>query len=386
MRGHVTKRGKAWAIVVDARGEDGRRRRRWISGTMHGGSPWRTRREAEEALADVLGKVGTHQLVEPSRLTLQGYLEVWLEGRRGSLRETTWDSYERALRVHVYPVLGAVLVQKLRASELTRLYRDLERGGKAKRTVRYVHTIVRKALQDGLEDDPPVVGRNIADRAKPPSAKETRAAKPRVWTADQTRAFFASVAEDRLGSLWIVLGTGGLRRGEALGLRRQDLDLDGGKITIRQALAPVGTRIIVSGPKTARSSRDVYLDTPTVAALRARLKALAAERLSWGPAYEDHGLVFGQEDGRPLVPGEVSKTFRRLVRRAGLPPIRLHDLRHGVATAWLEAGINPLLVSERLGHASAAFTLDVYSHVRPRVHQEAAAKVAEILFTEGGNS
>ncbi len=386
MRGHVTKRGKSWSIVVDARGEDGRRRRRWISGTMHGGSPWRTRREAEEALGDVLGKVGTDQLVEPSRLTVRGYLGSWLDGRRGSLRETTWDSYERALRVHVYPALGAVLVQKLRASDLTKLYRELERGGKAKRTARYVHTIVRKALQDGVEDDPPVLVRNVADRAKPPSPKDTKAPVPRVWTSEQTRAFFASVAEDRLYALWVLLGTGGLRRGEALGLRRQDVDLDGGKVTIRQALAPVGTRIVASQPKTERSSRDVYLDGPTVTALRARLKRVAEERLAWGPAYRDHGLIFCQEDGRPLVPGEVSKTFRRMVKRAGLPPIRLHDLRHGMATAWLEAGVNPLLVSERLGHASAAFTLDVYSHVRPKVHAEAAAKAAEHLFGPAGGS
>jgi integrase len=178
----------------------------------------------------------------------------------------------------------------------------------------------------------------------------------------------------------ILLGTGGLRRGEALGLRRADVDLDGGKVTIRQAIAPVGTRIVTSRPKTDRGSRDVHLDGHTVAAMRARLKSQAEERLAWGPAYQDHGLAFCHEDSRPLVPGEVSKTFRRLVKRAGLPPIRLHDLRHGVATAWLEAGINPLLVSERLGHASAAFTLDAYSHVRPKVHAEAAARAAEHLF------
>jgi len=380
MRGHVTKRGKSWAIVLDVRTEEGRRRRRWISGTMHDGRPWRTRKEAEAALPDILGKVGTGNYVEPSRLTLEGYLTRWLDGRRGSLRETTWDSYERALRVHVYPALGAVPVQKVRASDLTKLYNDLGAKRLSKRTIRYVHTILRKSFADALEDDPPLVARNVADRAKPPTPKETTAPKPTVWTSEQTRAFFAAVSDDRLHGLWILLGTGGLRRGEALGLRRADVDLDGGKVTIRQAIAPVGTRIVTSRPKTDRGSRDVHLDGHTVAALRARLKSQAEERLAWGPAYQDHGLAFCQEDGRPLVPGEVSKTFRRLVKRAGLPPIRLHDLRHGVATAWLEAGINPLLVSERLGHASAAFTLDAYSHVRPKVHAEAAAKAAEHLF------
>lgn len=390
MRGHVRRRGRAWAIVVDARGEDGRRRRRWISGTMHGGRPWRTRKEAEGSLPSILGKLNDHRYLEPSTATLGEYLAVWLERAatrpKEPLRPATQDSYRRAIAVHVLPALGSVPLQKLRAGDLSELYGGMLKRGLSKRTVRYTHSIVHKALADACRDTPPMLAHNVADGAEVPSAKETQAPKPRVWTATETRAFFASVTDDRLSALWILLGTTGMRRGEAIGLRRQDVDLDGGKIAIRQALVPVGSQVVVSRPKTDKSSRDVHLDGPTTVILRAHLKRLVVERLRWGPAFEDHGLVFAQENGRPLVPGEVSKTFRRLVKKSGLPPIRLHDLRHSMATAWLEAGVNPLVVSERLGHASPAFTMSVYQHVRPQVHQQEAARVAEGLFGPGSGS
>ena len=189
---------------------------------------------------------------------------------------------------------------------------------------------------------------------------------------------------DRLYAMWVVLGTVGLRRGEALGLRREDVNLGDSKITVRQAISPVGKRLVTARPKSEKGSRDVWLDGTTVAILRIHLKAQAEERLAWGAGYAGHGLVFCRENGEPLDPGETSKTFKRLAKKAGLPAIRLHDLRHGVATAWLEAGMNPLLVSERLGHASAAFTLDVYSHVRPKVHAEAAEAVAGLIFGSEG--
>jgi integrase len=393
MRGHVTKRGKSWSIVIDVRGEDGRRRRRWISGGQHRGQPFRTRKEAEEALPEILGKVGTDSYVEPSTLTLGAYLERWLERVRRDLRPTTWDGYRRHLSRHVLGHdVARVGLQRLRASDLSsvyaRLLQDGKRGGEglSPRTVRLVHSILRKALQDAVDDDPPVLLRNPADRAKAPKSKATRPPKPTTWTAEELRAFLGHVRDDRLYAAWLTLATTGMRRGEILGLPRRELQLDEGTLSVTQTLTQIGrpgedgSRLVLGPPKSDHGRRSIALDPETVAALKAHLKHQAEERLAWGPGYQNGGLVFAREDGSPLDPDELSKAFKRHVRAAGLPSIRLHDLRHGLATLMLRAGVHPKVVQERLGHHSAAFTLDAYSHVTAGLQEEAAAKVAGLIL------
>ncbi len=393
MRGHIRRRGRSWAVVFDVRDPEGRRRVRWISGTQHQGRPWRTRKEAEGALPDIIGKVQGDGYVEPSTLTLGSYLERWLERHRPNIRPTTHDSYRRALDVHVLShQVARIPLQRLRASDLSALYGELLAGGRRgggglkPRTVRLVHSVIRKALQDGVRDDPPLLLRNPADRARAPEAKATRPPKPETWNREQLRAFLDHVRDDRLYAAWLTLATTGVRRGELLGLRRSDVDLSAGRLSVVQSLTVVsqpgedGSRLVFGGVKSDRGYRSISLDEETVAALRAHLRRQAEERLSWGPAYRDRELVFCQEDGAPLEPEGFSKAFKAHARAVGLPPIRLHDLRHGMATAWLGAGVHPKIVQERLGHHSASFTLDQYSHVTAGLQEEAAAKVAGLIF------
>jgi integrase len=399
MRGHVRKRGKSWSIVIDARGEDGRRRRRWISGTQHRGRPWTTRRAAEDALPEVVGRVQSDRYIEPSTTTLGAYLGGWLERVRGDLRPSTWDGYRRHLSRHVLGRdVARVTLQRLRASDLSALYARLladgKRGGQglSPRTVRLVHSIIRKALQDAVEDDPPVLLANPADRARAPGTKATRAPRPTTWTAEELRAFLAHVRDDRLYAAWLTLATTGMRRGEILGLPRRDLQLDEGALSVTQTLTQIGrpgedgSRLVLGPPKSDHGRRSIALDPKTVAALRAHLKRQAEERLAWGPGYYDGGFVFAREDGSPLDPDELSKAFKRHVRAAGLPSIRLHDLRHGVATLMLRAGVHPKVVQERLGHHSAAFTLDAYSHVTAGLQEEAATRIAGLIFSASGKA
>jgi integrase len=168
-----------------------------------------------------------------------------------------------------------------------------------------------------------------------------------------------------------------MRRGELLGLRWRDLDLDAGRLAIVQTI--VGKRQL-SQPKSDRGRRSVELDPATVTALREHRKRQLEERMALAPAYRDEfDLVFCREDGEPLWPQSFSRTFERQSKSAGLPPIRLHDLRHTHATLALAAGIHPKVVSERLGHASVAITLDTYSHAIPAMQADAAAKVAALI-------
>jgi integrase len=171
-----------------------------------------------------------------------------------------------------------------------------------------------------------------------------------------------------------------MRRGECLGLRWSDLDMNAGRVSISQTVIMVHHDIEVGSPKTARGRRTVGLDSGTVAALREHRKRQAAERLLMGAGFTDHGLVFCMPDGGPLRPERFSRTFSRQTAHAGLPAIRLHDLRHTWATLALSVGEHPKLVQERLGQANVSITLDVYSHVSEGLHGDAASRIAKIIF------
>ncbi len=197
-----------------------------------------------------------------------------------------------------------------------------------------------------------------------------------TWSGTELGRFLESVRDDRLAACWRFLAVTGCRRGEALGLRWRDLDLDAGRAIIVQTV--VGSRAI-SETKTDRGRRTIALDDTTIAALREHRRAQNAERLLMRTAYEDHDLVFCREDGTPIWPRSLTRAFARIVNTANLPQIRLHDLRHTHATLALQAGVHPKVVQERLGHATISITLDVYSHAIPAMQEDAAARVADLV-------
>ena len=174
----------------------------------------------------------------------------------------------------------------------------------------------------------------------------------------------------------------GMRRGEVCGLRWEDVDLEEGRISVRRALIPHEDGVIVSEPKTARGRRSIALDELTVEAFKAQAAEQLADRDNAEVAWTETGYVFTMDDGRPMHPQSVSRAFERAIGAAKLPRIRLHDLRHTHASLALAAGINPKVVSERLGHATVSITLDTYSHAIPAMQEEAAAKIASLVFAE----
>jgi integrase len=185
---------------------------------------------------------------------------------------------------------------------------------------------------------------------------------------------------DRLRALWVTLATTGMRRGEAAGLEWADLDLDAGRAAICRARVSVAYKVQTSTPKSERSRRSVDLDAATVTALRQHRRAQLEERLAYGPGYQNSDLVFTREDGSPPHPERISVMFQSHQAAAGLPRIRLHDLRHTWASLALAAGVSPKVASERLGHASVGFTLDTYSHVIPGLQRDAAQTVADLVL------
>ena len=192
-------------------------------------------------------------------------------------------------------------------------------------------------------------------------------------------AFLEAAKDDRLGALWHLLALTGLRRGEALALTWDDVDLEGGSLSVRRALIPNGREVIVSEPKTAQGRRVVAVDAQTIEILKGQAARQLVEQAT-ATGWTDTGLIFTREDGEALHPEVVSRFFRQALKKAALPAIRLHDLRHTHATLALRAGIHPKVVSERLGHATIAINLDTYSHAIPALQEEAAARIAELVF------
>ena len=172
----------------------------------------------------------------------------------------------------------------------------------------------------------------------------------------------------------------GMRRGEAIGLRWSDVDLEGGRLAVRRALIPINREVVVSEPKTAKGRRVIALDPGTIEVLKAQAARQLDEQTEFDEAWVETGLVFTQKNGAALDPESVSRYFRQAVKQSLLPQIRLHDLRHTHATLALQAGIHPKVVSERLGHATVSITLDTYSHAIPAMQEEAAALIAQLVF------
>jgi integrase len=376
-RGHIRKRGSRWCVVVYMPPDgDGKRRYKWHSG-------FETKDEAQRALTEILYSLQTHSHVEPSEDTLATYLHRWLEGERVQLRPSTWTSYHMNLERHIIPRLGGTPLRDLTAAALNSLYAELlekgrvdGKGGLSFRSVRYIHTILHEALADAVREDR--VDRNVADQARPPRGHS--GSGMRTWSAEELRAFLKHVRDDRLYAAWLLAATTGMRRGEVLGLRWRDVDLGTKRVAVTQGLVAVEGDLLFLPPKSDRGRRNIALDNVTVAALKVRRMAQIKERLVWRRAYLDNDLVFNHEEGSPLHPDWFSKQFETHVHAAGLPPIRLHDLRHTHATLALAAGVHPKVVQERLGHSSISVTLDTYSHAIPALQEEAAAKVSRLLF------
>lgn len=364
-RGGVIRRGSSWGYraEISRPGEPRRQIRK---------SGFRTQKEAQRALNELLHSQDTGTFVAPTAITLGEYLHDWLESlpARG-LRPKTLETYRSMMGHHVIPYLGAIRLQNLTALDLDRLYARLlaeggvlcKGSGLSARTVRIAHVILRKALHDAERKG--LVQRNVADLASPPSNKAAKPPEAEVWTTEQLRQFLAGIEDHLLYPLFYVAGYTGMRRGELCGLRWRDVDFESGRLSVRQQAQIVGGRVVMADLKTDAARRSVAIDRATVAVLRAQRVRQAEWRLALGPGWRDSGLVFTEVDGSPLNPSSVTKTFAALVRASGLPRVTIHGLRHSHTAHLLMKGVPALTVSKRLGHTSVVFTQNRYGHLLP---------------------
>jgi len=382
MRGSVVQKPKGtgrWYVLIELDRDPGTgaRRRKWHSG-------FATKRDADRGLARLLADQDDGAYVAPRRLTLGSFLlEHWLPAIESTVRPTTFDGYRRHVDLYLVPRLGAVQLQQLSGDQLSRFYRDLMKeggtgGGElSPSTVRRVHNTAHGALRDAVRWGH--LRANPATAAVKPRQPTVGSRDIATWTAGELRSFLTHTSDDRLYALWRLAATTGMRRGEVLGLRWLDVDVAARRLAVRQTATAISSRIVFGEPKTMRGKRNVALDADTVVALESWKRLQEREQTAWGDTWTPTGLVFSREDGTLIHPDLISKWFVRHVRESGVRPIRLHDLRHTHASLALQAGVSAKVVSERLGHATVAFTLDVYSHVIPGLQEDAADRIAALV-------
>jgi integrase len=321
------------------------------------------------------------------------FLREWVAGMEGSLKPTTFASYQLLCQKYVIPRLGSIPLRRLTTATINTAYQEIRETGRVKdpstplsaRSVRHVHAVLRLALKDAVAAG--LISHNPAIGAKLPRDRG-EAREMQVWSAEQLAAFLESTRSDRLYELWYTAALTGLRRGELVGLRWIDVtwpDEDGqsGRLRIRRGLVSVDGKATISSPKTEAGARDVAIDPGTVLALRSQAARQLDDHDKWGDAWQDTGYVFTIENGQSLHPERVTKLFREAIEQAKLPRIRFHDLRHTHATLGLEAGIPVKVISQRLGHSSTRITQDVYQHVLREQQEAAAAQIADLVKLAG---
>lgn len=371
MRGQIIKRGDCRYLVRAPRGRDVTGKRLYHNRTIHG-----TKKVAQEYLSKVLREMDLGAFVERSKESVTDYLVRWLDDTASKkVRARTLEDYRALARKHLIPSLGNHALGQLTTEVIERTYSQMTEAGLSPRTVGYAHSVLHNALAHAVARGH--LARNPAAGATLPRLKQR---EMRSLTPEEASRLLGAARGTRFEALWNLLLTAGLRPGEALGLKWADIDGDRTRIQ-RSLVHLTDGSWHFDAPKTDKARRSIPLPPSTLAALREHRAKQNAVRLEAGSTWHHDDLVFCTGEGQPLEWRVVARRyFRPLIKSAGLPHMRPYDLRHSCATLLLASGENAKVVSERLGHAKVALTLDVYSHVLPDMQQGAADKLESLLF------
>lgn len=356
----------------------------------------KTQEVARAKLAAAIKAAGQGLRAEAATLTVAAYLELWLrDAVKDSVRLSTYEDYAGIVRVRVAPRIGKRKLCKLDGLVLQGLYGELKEAGLQPASIRKTHRVLHAAFRQAVAWD--VLAHNPCDRVKAPKVERT---EMQAWTPAQAQQFLSATAEHHMHALYVVALSTGMRRGELLGLRWADIDLNAGTLSVQRSLSWRSiTKYTFTAPKTARSRRTIHLSRAAIEALRAHKDRQTFARRDAGSAWADQDLVFCNAAGGPLDPTNQSTTFQRAAERvaaaakkaadeAGIkdappfPIIRFHDMRHTAASLLLAQGVHVKLVSEMLGHSTVSLTLDTYSHVIPAMHGD-AARAMDRVFSVG---
>lgn len=368
--GQIVPRGRRrWLVRIFLGRDHQTRKRRFHSRTIHGPV-----RRAQEYLTKMLRERDLGRGLEGVETTLHEFIRRWLDTAASpKLRQKSYESYESLLRRYIQPVLGERIMSTITPLDVQDAYQRMIDRGLSSRTVRYTHSVLRSAMRQAIRwrlllQDP-------TDGAQLPRLGRR---EMRVLTAEQSRIFLSAALQTHYGPVFAVALTTGMRPSEYLGLKWQDVDWDRGTVSVVRTLERAAGLWRFAETKRDRSRRIIKLQDWVLITLK-DLRGRTTQQIGSSGA-DAVGLVFTTPTGRPIHSDKLAKRFKAILRKAGLPVIHLYALRHTSATLALAAGVPPKVVAEQLGHASAAFTLDVYSHLLPHMQSQAAIKVEQILL------
>ncbi|HEV7642922.1 MAG TPA: tyrosine-type recombinase/integrase [Pyrinomonadaceae bacterium] len=372
MAGQIIRRGDdSWTVrIFLGRATNGKRK--YFNHTVRG-----TKKDAQKLLTAKLREKDLGVLIEPASMPLSEYLAQWLEEvAKSRVRERTFEQYKWLVMGYIGTALGTRCVSDVQPFDVQKFYGDLQKKGLSGRTIRYTHNVFSSAMKQAVKWK--MISNNPCDHCDLPRHEKK---EMKYLSSEQTNIFLTTAQASKWFVLFLLAIETGMRPEEYLGLQWKDIDFEGSVLVVRRALVWLkGGGFIFTEPKTSRSRRSIPLSNRVTLELRNFKRRQLEKRLILGTEYQNNDLVFASEIGSPLSNKNIAnRHFKPLLKKAGLPEIRLYDLRHTTATLLLTANENPKVVSERLGHASISLTLDTYSHVLPTMQKSATEKMERMM-------
>lgn len=362
-----------WAGAISLGYQNGKPKRKTFYGE--------TRKEVQEKLTVALRDAQQGLPISTDKQTVAQFLDSWLTNTiKRTVRPRTFAGYEQTIRLHVKPTIGRILLQKLSPQHVEAMLNELELKGLGLRTVAYTRTVLRTALNQALKWG--LVARNAASLVDPPRYK---AKEISTLTSEEIQMFLEAIKDNRLETLYFIALALGLREGEALGLRWQDIDFTNKKLMVKFAIQRFDGKLQLVEPKTERSKRTLPLTEIIITSLRNHGRKQLSEKLLAGSNWVETDLVFTTTKGTPLDGSTVIHRLQKILQDAGLPKYRFHDLRHSCASLLLSQGVPARTIMEILGHSQINLTMNTYAHVMPEMKTEAISLMDNILNPSKNN-
>ena len=361
--GSIRQKGRGWQIRYR---KDGERKYEQVNGTF---------KQAEKVLRERLVAIEKGEYVGTKKLTTSAYLQDWLETYAvTNCTAKTVQGYKQSINCYT-AAIASITLQKLDATHIQPIYAGMIKRGLSNRTADALHKALSIALNTAIKQG--ILKRNPLDNVIAPKVAKKEV---EVWDAEMRAKAMTVLKGSQYGDFYQLGLMTGMRRGELAGLKWANVNLANKQLQVVNTLQRITGQGLVNGqPKTERSRRSIALSTDTVALLHEIRGKQMTQQLEVVDAWTDSGYVFTSADGMPVDPNLATRAFKKVLASAGLPKLTIHGLRHTHATILLEQGVNPKVVSERLGHASVATTMDIYSHVLPDMQEKAALAIDAAL-------
>lgn len=366
MKGYIRKRGATYSYTVDI-GRDpvtGKRKQKTKGG-------FKTKKAAQEALNELVYEVNKGVYIVDNKSTFEEVANEWLKNYKVKWEKTTYETTCGTVIRWINPFFGSMKIQDVKLVHGQRFMTHLIESKLANSYIKRVFSVAKQIFHYAVDLE--LISKNPIARVPSPSERSDNA-DLQTWTFEEINRFLKTAITDRpfYHNVAATAIFTGMRKGEIMGLRKQDVDFENKVIKIEQTLHETNDHGLYFGdPKTESSKRSIAFDENVERVLKNQIRRNAELKLALGAAYNDHDLIFCREDGDPYRPSSFNRPFNRLTKKAGVPQIRFHDLRHTHATLLLELGTNTKLIAERLGHSDVKTTLNTYSHVTPKMQEEA---------------